>query len=370
MINLFSAIIVCAGKSTRMNHKGNKTLLPFFGRPMFLKSVDLFLKYTDDVIVVINEDDFETFKNYYDNVILGGKTRQDSVYQGALKAKYNQLFIHDGARPNLSEADLEQLIIASKTNDTLFLGSKLFDSIKDLEYNNLDRNKYFLAYTPQVVLKEDFISAYQEATLKNLQFSDDVSLVKEILNKDIKMVLGSKDNIKVTTNEDYDNLLNQDYRIGHSFDVHKLVTGRPLILGGIHIPYEKGLLGHSDADCLLHAISEAFLGSLALGDLGHFYPDNSEKTLGMDSKIILKECYQRVLDLGYELVNVDAMIYLEQPKLAPYMLELRKSIAQILNCDINNVSLKATTAEKLGVVGEGKAIASEATLLIRKKRVE
>jgi len=192
-----------------------------------------------------------------------------------------------------------------------------------------------------------------------------------MLNIEPKMVFGHKDNIKITTKEDYDSLINnQQYLIGHSFDIHQLVLNRKLKLGGILIPYHKGLFGHSDADVLLHAISEAFLGALSLGDLGHFYPDNSEDTLDMDSSIILKECYQRVIDAGYELNNLDTMIYAEEPKLQSYIYDIRKNISNLLNCSIDCISVKATTAEKLGVVGGGKAIASEATLLIKKKRDE
>lgn len=155
-------------------------------------------------------------------------------------------------------------------------------------------------------------------------------------------------------------------RIGHAWDTHKLVSGRKLILGGIEFDSEVGLLGHSDADVVLHAIAEAFLGSLALGDLGTFYPDNSNNTLGMDSKIILKECYQKVLDNGYILNNIDVTIYSEFIKIAPKREEIRKSIAEILAIDINQISIKATTYERMSFIGEGKALAAECVCLIEK----
>ena len=155
-------------------------------------------------------------------------------------------------------------------------------------------------------------------------------------------------------------------RIGHAWDTHKLVEGRKLILGGVEFESNIGLLGHSDADVVLHAIAEAFLGSLALGDLGTFYPDNSDKTLNMDSKIILRECYQKVLDLGYHLNNIDLTIYSEYIKIAPKREIIRKSIADILNISIDQVSVKATTWEKMGFIGKGLAIASECVCLIEK----
>ena len=153
-------------------------------------------------------------------------------------------------------------------------------------------------------------------------------------------------------------------RIGHAWDTHKLVEGRKLILGGIVVNYPLGLLGHSDADVVLHAVAESLLGSLALGDLGTFYPDNSDKTLNMDSKIILRECYKRVLDLGYHLNNLDLTIYSQNVRIAPIRESIQESIAKILNVDKNIVSIKATTWEKMGFVGEGLALACECVCLV------
>lgn len=157
------------------------------------------------------------------------------------------------------------------------------------------------------------------------------------------------------------------YRIGHAWDTHKLVKGRLLILGGVTVDHELGLLGHSDADVVLHAVSEALLGSLALGDLGTHYPDNSEFTLNMDSKIILKECYQRVLNLGYELGNLDLTIYAENIKISPVREQIVSSIAKILEVSKDKVNVKATTYEKMGFIGRGEAIACEAVCLVKRK---
>ncbi|MBS1477349.1 MAG: 2-C-methyl-D-erythritol 2,4-cyclodiphosphate synthase [Acholeplasmatales bacterium] len=155
-------------------------------------------------------------------------------------------------------------------------------------------------------------------------------------------------------------------RIGHAWDTHRLVEGRKLILGGVEIESPIGLLGHSDADVVLHAVAESFLGALALGDLGSFFPDNSEKTLGMNSKIILDECYKKVLDAGYHLNNLDLTIYSQNIKIAPIRMKIRESIAKILNCSLDRVSVKATTYEKMGFIGRGEAIACECVCLIEK----
>ncbi|MDE5715924.1 MAG: 2-C-methyl-D-erythritol 2,4-cyclodiphosphate synthase [Anaeroplasmataceae bacterium] len=157
------------------------------------------------------------------------------------------------------------------------------------------------------------------------------------------------------------------FRIGHAWDTHPLVKNRKLILGGIEFDSPVGLLGHSDADVVLHAIAESFLGSLALGDLGTFYPDHQEKTKDMDSKIILKECYQKVLQEGYTLNNLDVTIYSEHIKISPKRELIRKSIAHLLNVELHQISLKATTWESMGFIGRGEAIAAECVCLIQKK---
>lgn len=154
-------------------------------------------------------------------------------------------------------------------------------------------------------------------------------------------------------------------RIGHAWDTHRLVEGRKLYLGGVLVPNKLGLLGHSDADVVLHAVAESLLGSLALGDLGYFYPDNSDKTLNMDSKVILSECYQRVKDCGYKINNLDLTIYSEFIKISPIRDDIRKSIANILKIDISMVSVKATTCEKMGFIGRGEAIACECVCLVQ-----
>ena len=153
-------------------------------------------------------------------------------------------------------------------------------------------------------------------------------------------------------------------RIGHAWDIHKLVENRKLILGGVEIPSNLGLLGHSDADVVLHAISESLLGSLALGDLGEHFPDTSDETLNMDSKIILEKCYKMVLNKGYHINNIDITIYSEKVKISPIKLKLRESISNILNIDIDRISVKATTYEGLDSIGNNLAIACEALCLV------
>lgn len=155
-------------------------------------------------------------------------------------------------------------------------------------------------------------------------------------------------------------------RIGHGYDVHKLVEDRKLILGGIEIPYEKGLLGHSDADVLTHALMDALLGAAALGDIGKLFPDNDPAYSGADSIELLKKVYAVVRENGYELCNADCTVIAQRPKLSPYISQMRERIADAMGVNLGDISVKATTEEKMGFTGEGRGIAAHAVVLIEK----
>ena len=155
-------------------------------------------------------------------------------------------------------------------------------------------------------------------------------------------------------------------RIGHGYDVHKLVENRKLIVGGVEIPYEKGLLGHSDADVLLHAISDAILGAAAMGDIGCLFPDNDEKYKGADSLVLLAEVVKTISAKGYSVVNIDATVIAQRPKMKGYIPEMREKIASACGIDVDFVSVKATTEEGLGFTGEGEGISAHAVCLIEK----
>lgn len=158
--------------------------------------------------------------------------------------------------------------------------------------------------------------------------------------------------------------MNGNIRIGSGYDVHKFAEGRKLFLGSVEIPAEKGLLGHSDADVLLHAVSDALLGALALGDIGKHFPDTDDKYKDIDSKILLKHVYELIRSKGWSLVNLDATLVLQKPKIAPYIDQIRGSIASLLNTEAENVSVKATTSEKLGFTGREEGAAAYAVVLI------
>lgn len=156
-------------------------------------------------------------------------------------------------------------------------------------------------------------------------------------------------------------------RIGLGYDVHKLVEGRPLIMGGVNVPHEKGLLGHSDADVLVHAIMDSMLGALALGDIGKHFPDTDERYKGADSMKLLKFVNDLINEKGYEVNNIDSIIIAQSPKMAPHIEQMRKNIANVLNTDMDNISVKATTEEGLGFTGAKQGIAAQSICLLNKK---
>ena len=156
------------------------------------------------------------------------------------------------------------------------------------------------------------------------------------------------------------------WRIGHGYDVHRLTEGRPLILGGVEIPYEKGLLGHSDADVLLHAVMDALLGAAALGDIGHLFPDNDDAYLNISSMVLLEQTARCLRSAGYAPGNIDATGVAQRPKIAPYIPQMRENIARVLQIPTDQVNVKGTTEEKLGFTGDGSGIAAHAVCLIEK----
>lgn len=153
-------------------------------------------------------------------------------------------------------------------------------------------------------------------------------------------------------------------RIGHGYDVHRLTEGRKLILGGVEIPYEKGLLGHSDADVLVHAVMDAMLGALALGDIGKHFPDTSPEYEGADSIMLLKKVSEIITDKGYAVGNIDSTIIMQSPKLAPYIDKMRENIAEAVGCEFSQISVKATTEERLGFTGSGEGAAAHAVCIL------
>ncbi|MBR4410645.1 MAG: 2-C-methyl-D-erythritol 2,4-cyclodiphosphate synthase [Firmicutes bacterium] len=216
--------------------------------------------------------------------------------------------------------------------------------------------------TPQGFASEILRKAYEAAYRDGFLGTDDAGLAERI-GQTILLTEGDYANIKITTRED----LPMEIRVGTGYDVHRLTEGRKLILGGVDIPYEKGLDGHSDADVMAHALMDALLGAAGLGDIGRHFPDTDPQYKGISSLKLLEIVNQRIHEAGYELGNADVTIIAQRPKLAGYISQMEENLAAVLGADIRQINVKATTTEKLGFTGRGEGIAAEAACIIKSK---
>ena len=229
-----------------------------------------------------------------------------------------------------------------------------------------DRSTLYAVQTPQCFDRAAYLAALDELDETRARLvTDDCSLF-ELTGRPVELVQGDYANIKITTREDLPRAENggKKMRIGHGYDVHRLVEGRKLILGGVEVPYEKGLLGHSDADVLAHAVMDAVLGAAALGDIGQHFPDTAEEYAGADSLVLARRVAEIVAAQGWRIENIDATILCQRPKLAPYIPVMREKLAAAFGLPVEAVSVKATTEEHLGFTGEGLGIAAHAVALI------
>lgn len=371
-----NAIIVMAGEATRFNDKVHKTIYEINEKPLFLYSLDVFNCHPliSKIILVCHHDDYEfvddLIKQNYDDqkVILttGGKTRLASVQNGLKLVNSDLVFIHDAARPLIKKSDLDNLINNSKTYLCGGLYHKIYDTIKEVnnKVKTLNRDHLRAISTPEYFDK----SLYQtilDADI-NTKITDELSLFEEKI--EIGLIESTNTNLKVTTKEDLDYvkfILMKDelYKIGHSFDFHPFEKNRPLVLGGVNIPYEVGLLGHSDADVVYHAVSEALIGALSLGDIGMWFPDNDPKYLNIASSYFLNKVVEEVKKQNYQVENIDLIIYLEKPNLKDYKYLMAQNLKTLTACQFVNV--KATTMEKKGLIGKGEGIACEVVCLLK-----
>lgn len=374
-----SVIIAGAGFGKRMNCNIPKQFMKLNDMPILAVTISAFQtnKYVNEIVLVTNADFMEFAKseivNKYNfskvvNIVEGGKERQDSINK-ALNVISDDSFlilIHDGARPYVSQDVINDSIERSFDKGGAVAAVPSKDTIKILEgdifVETPDRNKLYNIQTPQGFHKELILKAYSEAYKDNFYGTDDAMLVERIGEK-VYLSMGEYKNIKITTPDDLPKELGTP-RIGTGYDVHALIEGRDLILGGVNIPFDRGLLGHSDADVLLHALMDAMLGAAALGDIGRHFPDKDPKYKGISSLELLRETGKLIRERGYTIGNLDVTLIAEKPKVAQYIEDMRKNISYTLGISIDNINVKATTTEKLGFCGREEGIASEAIALL------
>ena len=365
--NKITAIVVAAGRGKRLGSSLPKQFLKIRGRTILEMSVAPFEenRLVDEIFVVANPDYYELtgelckkFRKVT-RIVAGGKERQDSV-----AAALN--FICDPAGKSLlgSGQAAEGLVPVKDTvrqiTDRQVTKRQITEGrINGEKSRTLQRENLFCVQTPQGFRASIIKAAFKKAAEDGFLGTDDASLA-ERLGINISMVKGEEKNRKITTRED----LETEMRIGTGYDVHRLTSGRKLVLCGVEIPWEKGLLGHSDADVALHALMDAMLGAAGLGDIGRHFPDTEEKYRGISSLKLLEQAMELLREEGYFLGNADITIIAQRPKIAEYIPRMRASIAEVIGCEESKINIKGTTTEKLGFVGREEGIASEAVCIL------
>ncbi len=378
----FGAVVVAAGNSSRMGAGLSKVLLTLGGKPVLQHSLEALCKsrWVEKLAVVCRKEDEEKISALTARLskpcvlVNGGKRRQDSVLKGAGALEdCEYLLIHDGARPLITEELIERVCKDALRYGACSPAVRAKDTYKltDPEGFVLEtppRDRLMAVQTPQAFLRKLYLSAAWQAEKRGMTCTDDCQLIEAAGGK-VHLLEGDYRNIKITTPEDL--LAAQAYwkeegnmRVGNGYDVHRLAEGRKLILAGVEIPFPLGLLGHSDADVLTHAVADALLGAAALGDIGKLFPDTDPKYAGADSLKLLGEVCERLREKGFSIENVDATLIAQRPKISPYIGQMRENLARACSIEEDRVGVKATTEEGLGFTGEGLGMAAHAVCLI------
>ncbi|MEG1010596.1 MAG: 2-C-methyl-D-erythritol 2,4-cyclodiphosphate synthase [Ruthenibacterium sp.] len=304
-------------------------------------------------------------------LVLGGAQRPDSVANGLAATQAEYVAIHDAARPFVSHRVITDALNAALVTGAAAPAVPVKDTVKVADANGIVQNTparetLYAVQTPQCFRTAEYKEILRTADAAGV--TDDCS-VFERAHRTVTLTKGDYANYKITTREDLPaqgKAIAMDLRIGHGYDVHQLVEGRALILGGVTIPHETGLLGHSDADVLAHAVMDALLGAAALGDIGKLFPDTDSAYQGADSLVLMQRVAAVLADAGFAVCNVDATILCQAPKLAPHIDAMRARLADALGIELQRVSVKATTEEGLGFTGAKEGIAAHSVCLVEK----
>ena len=380
-----SAVLVAAGSSTRMGF--DKLSFDLGGETVLHRSIRAFEQnpLVTEIVLVAGKNRAFVEQQAADctkpvQIVTGGTTRAESAKNGVLAAAGELVAVHDAARPFVSQAVITAALEAAARCGAAAPAVPVKDTIKAaargngkivpdacLVYTTPDRSTLYAVQTPQCFDRAEYLAALEELDAEKARLvTDDCSLF-ELTGRAVQLTQGDYANYKITTREDFPRPEQKEehkMRIGHGYDVHRLVEGRKLILGGVEVPFEKGLLGHSDADVLAHAVMDAVLGAAALGDIGQHFPDNDPAYSGDDSLKLARRVAEILKEHGFRIENIDATLLCQRPKLAPYIPAMRQNLADAFGLPVDAVSVKATTEEHLGFTGEGLGIAAHAVALI------
>ena len=365
-----SLLLTCAGKGVRAGFNQNKLLVPINGVTTLERSLENIYSFNlvDEIVVTSSSEDFlvvsQIGAKYNAKVVLGGETRTISVKNGLQECTGDIVLIHDGARPFVSKKVVSDCIEGAKKYGGVIPVIPSSNTIATCEKEKvtqyLGKDSLCGIQTPQTFKTDLIKKAY--ALVGDRTFNDDGEVYKTFIGE-LYTVCGDEKNVKLTYPEDFST--KQEYRFGVGFDCHKLVENRKLILGGVEIAHDKGLLGHSDADVLTHAIMDAMLGACALRDIGYHFPDTDQKYKGANSIELLKQVIIILKDNGYAVDSISASIMAEKPKLLKIIPSITNNLASVLNIAPDRIGITATTLEGLGFVGREEGICVHATATVK-----
>ena len=371
-------IILAAGDSKRLKSSTPKPFLEINNRTLLEHSINAFRDFAEikKTIVVFNKKHKKKLDKLNLKKIIkikGGKTRQESAFNALKKiSKMNckKVIIHDAARPTPPKSLIKNLISKLKNNDAVIPVIKTNDAMKrtneNIIFKNIQRKSLRFAQTPQAFFFKKIYEKHKQN--KNLSFDDDSALFTESGEK-VFIINGSKKNFKITDKEDLDifkSLRKGKNYIGIGFDVHRLIKKRKLYLGGIKIPFHMGLKGHSDADPVLHSLIDSLLGACRLGDIGKLFSNKNKKYKNIRSTILLKKVIRLIKSENFSINNIDINIITQKPKIKKYSKKMILNISNLCDINSNQINIKGKTTEKLGLIGKGKAIASESISSVTK----
>ena len=376
-----SAIIAAGGRGLRFGGSKPKQLLTLAGQPILQRSVNAFLECDDidDIVVALPAELVAEPPAYLLSaskpieIVEGGDRRQDSVARAftQVSTRADIVVIHDAARPLVSDDLIRRTIEAAVRSGAAIAAIRQNDTVKrgdaaGVIVETLPREEVYFAQTPQAFLADvlrDALAVRGEAT--------DEAVLAEMAGHAVHLVEGDARNLKITSREDLamaehllGGLMTTSLRIGNGYDLHRLVAGRPLLLGGVRVPFEKGLIGHSDADAVCHAVTDAILGAAGAGDIGRHFPDNDPAFKDANSLDLLRAASDIVRSAGYRIVNIDLIVIAQQPKLAPHAEAIKISLAAALGCEPDQISVKGKTNEGVDSTGAGESIAVHAVALL------
>ncbi|MFZ5803192.1 MAG: 2-C-methyl-D-erythritol 2,4-cyclodiphosphate synthase [Candidatus Omnitrophota bacterium] len=394
-------VIAAGGRSSRfkksllgleMGHRiagaVDKLLAPFRGQPLIVETVRSFLEVgeIEEIAVAVPRRLLKRVRSLFQHlrgtkirVVTGGKNRSESVLAGlqAMSSRISWVMVHDGARPLISKRAIRKLLRYARPNAKAgaILAKKVVPTLKEADprgkavVRTVDRSCLWEAETPQLFRIDLLRKAFRNRKERSLA-TDEAMLMEE--NGTSVLLVENKDwNPKVTTSQDLaliracqEGQLRREFRNGFGKDLHRLVGGRPLWIGGVRVPAPVGSLGHSDGDVLIHALIDALLGAIGEGDIGEHFPDSGLRWKNADSRVLLKKTLQKIKSFGWKVDAIDSVVSLERPKLRSYKQAIRKALGRCLELPVEQISVKAKTGEGLGEIGKGLAIAAEVLVTV------